>query len=34
MKGFDELRYIRPTLVIFVFVVTVLLMLLPLTSEC
>ena len=29
MKGFDELRYIRPTLVIFVFVVTVLLMLLP-----
>ncbi|PNS35641.1 hypothetical protein [Mesotoga sp. B105.6.4] len=29
MKGFDELRYIRPTLVIFIFVVTVLLMLLP-----
>lgn len=29
MKGFDELRYIRPTLVIFIFAVTVVLMLLP-----
>jgi len=29
MKGFDELRYIRPTLVIFIFLVTVLLMMLP-----
>lgn len=29
MKGFDELRYIRPTLVIFIFVVTILLMMLP-----
>ncbi|WP_258367083.1 MULTISPECIES: hypothetical protein [unclassified Mesotoga] len=29
MKGFDELRYIRSTLVIFIFVVTILLMMLP-----
>jgi len=29
MKGFDELRYISPTLVIFIFLVTVLLMMLP-----
>jgi len=29
MKGFDELRYIRPTLVIFIFLVTILLMMLP-----
>jgi len=29
MRGFDELRYIRPTLVIFIFLVTVLLMMLP-----
>ncbi len=29
MKGFDELKYIRPTLVIFIFVVTILLMMLP-----
>ena len=29
MRGFDELRYIRPTLVIFIFLVTILLMMLP-----
>ncbi len=29
MRGFDELRYIRPTLVIFIFLVTVFLMLMP-----
>ncbi len=29
MKGFDELKYIRPTLVIFIFAVTILLMMLP-----
>lgn len=29
MKGFDELRYIRPTLVVFIFLVTILLMMLP-----
>ncbi len=33
MKGFDELRYIRPTQVIFIFAVTVVLMLLPYLSE-
>jgi len=29
MRGFDELRYIRPTLVIFILLVTILLMMLP-----
>ena len=29
MRGFDELRYIRPTLVIFILSVTILLMMLP-----